>query len=110
VRAAGVLDEAAAASEETGERRWIPEIHRQRAALARDAGDDAGAVAELLLALEVAQSQDDRLLELRAALDLARLHRDRGDAGRARDLLRPIIERFPERSDIADLREAAAFL
>jgi class 3 adenylate cyclase/tetratricopeptide (TPR) repeat protein len=110
VRAAGVLDEAAAAAEETGERRWIPEIHRQRAALARHAGDDAGAVAELLLALDVAQSQDDRLLELRTALDLARLHRDQGGARRARDLLRPIIERFPERSDIADLREAAAFL
>jgi class 3 adenylate cyclase/tetratricopeptide (TPR) repeat protein len=60
--------------------------------------------------LAVAQSQNARSLELRAAKDLARLRRDQGRLTEARELLAPVYGWFTEGFDIADLREAAALL
>ena len=60
--------------------------------------------------LAVAQSQKARSLELRAAADLARLHRDEGHLAEARALLAPIYEWFTEGFETADLNEAAALL
>jgi hypothetical protein len=56
-----------------GELQWIPEIHRQRALLARDAGDSTAARAELTLGLEIARAQGNRLLETWVERDLASL-------------------------------------
>jgi class 3 adenylate cyclase/tetratricopeptide (TPR) repeat protein len=65
------LDEVAAVAEATGELQWIPEIHRQRAAIARDAGDAATARAELERAAEIANTQGNQLLGSWVARDLA---------------------------------------
>ena len=60
--------------------------------------------------LAVAQSQKARSLELRAAADLARLHRDQGRCDGARDLLAPVYVWFTEGFDTQDLKEAKALL
>jgi tetratricopeptide (TPR) repeat protein len=58
----------------------------------------------------VAQSQKARSLELRAGVDLARLHRDQGRCAQARDLLSPIYDWFTEGFDTPVLKEAKALL
>jgi predicted ATPase len=56
--------------------------------------------------LAVAQSQKARSFELRAAADLARLHRDQGRLAEARDLLAPVYGWFTEGFDTPDLKDA----
>jgi len=61
-------------------------------------------------ALAVAKSQKARSLELRAAADLARLHRDQGRLAAGHDLLTPVYGWFTEGFDTQDLREAKVLL
>jgi predicted ATPase len=61
-------------------------------------------------AIECARSQQARSLELRAAIDLARLHASQGGNEAAVETLKPVYEQFTEGFDTADLREAKAFL
>ncbi|OKO70101.1 adenylate/guanylate cyclase domain-containing protein [Bradyrhizobium sp. NAS96.2] len=61
-------------------------------------------------ALEIARGQNARLLELRAASSLARLWRDQGKHGKARDLLAPVYGWFTEGFDTLDLKQAKALL
>ena len=49
-------------------------------------------------------------LELRAAISLARLRRDRTKHAPVRDMVLPIYERFEEGFDTVDLREAQGLL
>ena len=60
--------------------------------------------------LEIARMQKARLLELRAAMSLARLWRDQGKAQQARELLAPVYGWFTEGFDTLDLKEAKALL
>jgi predicted ATPase len=50
------------------------------------------------------------LLQLKASVSLARLWRDQGRRGDARDLLGPIYNWFTEGFDAPDLKEAKALL
>ena len=62
-------------------------------------------------ALAIAQRQESMLLELRAAISLARLWAERGlDRSKAHELLAPIYARFTEGFDTLDLKEAKALL
>ena len=61
-------------------------------------------------ALEIARGQEATSLELRAAMSLARLWRQQGDAGRALPLLGSVYSRFREGFESGDLREAKALL
>jgi predicted ATPase len=61
-------------------------------------------------ALAVAQSQQAKSLELRAAMSLARLQRDQGKVQQARELLAPVYGWFTEGFDTRDLKEAKALL
>ena len=61
-------------------------------------------------ALSIAREQEARLWELRAAVSLARLHRDQHGHGEARDLLAPVYDWFTEGFETPDLREAKALL
>jgi len=61
-------------------------------------------------AIQTAQSQQAKLLELRAATDLARLWGERGRRGEAHDLLTPLYGWFTEGFDTADLKDAKALL
>jgi predicted ATPase len=60
--------------------------------------------------LAKARQQNARSLELRAAISLARLRRDRSKRTEARDLLAPVYGWFTEGLDTADLKEAKALL
>ncbi len=61
-------------------------------------------------ALSIAQEQDAKLWELRAAASLAKLRRDQGRCAEARDLVAPVYGWFTEGFDTPDLKEAKALL
>ena len=61
-------------------------------------------------ALSIAQEQEAKLWELRAAVSLARLRRDQCRRTEARDLLAPVYAWFTEGFDTQDLKEAKALL
>jgi predicted ATPase len=74
----------------------------------------AGTASEAETAIEnginVARRQNAKSWELRAAMSMARLWRDRGRRAEARDLLAPIYGWFTEGFDTRDLQEARALL
>jgi adenylate cyclase len=102
--ARGVLDAALSTAAERGELWWTAELHRLRGLV------DDTPEPWLLRALEIARSQSSRSLELRAAMSLARLWRDRGEPKRGHALLSPIYGGFVEGHHSADLSEARALL
>ncbi|MBR0799278.1 AAA family ATPase [Bradyrhizobium jicamae] len=61
-------------------------------------------------ALAIARQQQAKSWELRAAMSLARLWRDQGKVGEARELLEPVYGWFTEGFDTRDLQEAKALL
>jgi tetratricopeptide (TPR) repeat protein len=63
-----------------------------------------------LKALDIARRQQTLSWELRAAMSLCRLWRDRRAGAKIRDLLLPIYERFTEGFDTPELREARDLL
>jgi predicted ATPase len=127
-----VAAEALALVEATGERFYEAELHRLRGELLRRQEAGAGrpspaepaaarphdpapfglAEAEACFhrALDVARRQGAKSFELRAALSLARLLRDRGERAEGRRLLAATFGWFTEGRDTPDLRDARAFL
>jgi predicted ATPase len=94
----------------TGERVWEAELHRVNA-LVLLAGNDLGSAEEVLRqSIRVAQAQQAKSLELRAATSLARLWGEMGRRSEARELLAPVYGWFTEGFDTADLKEAKALL
>jgi predicted ATPase len=73
-------------------------------------GDRSAAEQSYHQALAVAKRQSAKLWELRAAVSLARLWRDRGKCVKARGLLAPIYGWFTEGFDAPVLIEAKALL
>ena len=61
-------------------------------------------------ALAVARQQQAKSWELRSAMSMARLWRDQGKRGEARELLAPVYGWFTEGFDTLDLKEAKALL
>jgi predicted ATPase len=104
------IDEALERSHRTAER-WVePELYRRRAQLrvAAPSKELAGAIGDLVRALEAARAMKARLWELRAARDLARLWAEQGRRQKAYDLLAPVYGWFTEGFDTADLKDAKA--
>jgi predicted ATPase len=60
--------------------------------------------------LSIAEEQEAKLRELRAATCLARLRRDQGRRAEGRDLLAPVYGWVTEGFDTLDLKEAKALL
>jgi predicted ATPase len=102
--ARGVLDAALATAAANGELWWAPELYRLRGLL------DELPEPWFLRAVEIAQSQSSRSLELRASMSLARLWRARGELERGRTLLSTVYERFTEGRESADLIEVRTLL
>jgi choline dehydrogenase-like flavoprotein len=96
--------------ENTGERLFEAELYRLRGQLSIDLGKTSEAETALLRALAVACGQQARMWELRAAVSLARLHRDQGRRSKARNILAPVFGWFTEGFDTPDLKEARALL
>jgi predicted ATPase len=64
----------------------------------------------ITLQVVIAQNQQAKSFELRAATSLARLWQQQGKRVEARELLAPIYGWFTEGFDTADLQEAKALL
>jgi tetratricopeptide (TPR) repeat protein len=79
--------------EQSGERYWLADLYRLsgQVALQRENPDRARAEICFRKAIEVAQSQDARLLELRAATDLARLWQGARTTAEIRALIEPTL-------------------
>src|SRR5204863_1270531 len=82
------------------------EIRRLEGELLRLQGNEAAAEAAFRDALEIAQRQDARSLELRAATSWARLLRDRGRRDQARAALAPGYGEFTDADDRRERRSA----
>ena len=108
--AATLLDDALQIAERTGERWFLAELFRHKGQLLLRQGHIAAAEELYRKALSIAQEQEAKLWELRAAASLVRLRRDQGRHAEARDLLAPIYGWFTEGFDTPDLKEAKALL
>jgi predicted ATPase len=108
--AATQLDEALQIIEGTGERWFAAELNRYKCQLLLRQGHFEAAEELFCEALSIAQEQEAKLWELRAAASLARLRRDEGRHAEARDLLAPVYGWFTEGFDKPDLKEAKALL
>jgi predicted ATPase len=110
--ALAALDDALAKAAVSGERGWDAEIHRLRGELTGRLPhpDPAKAEDSFRTALAIAREQGTRGYEMRAATNLARLWREQGRRGEARDLLAPLYASFTEGFDTADLKEAKGLL
>ena len=96
--------------EATGERFWQAELHRVNGLVLLGQNDRDEAQASLQQAIRVAQTQQAKSLELRAAASLARLWGEQGRRAEASDLLGPVYGWFTEGFDTVDLKEAKALL
>jgi len=108
----GVLTEALALVDTTGERWYESECYRLKGALLLQQNTDNQAEAEACFhhALEIARSQQAKSFELRTATSLARRWQQQGKRQEAQDLLAPVYGWFTEGFDTADLREAKTLL
>jgi tetratricopeptide (TPR) repeat protein len=106
----GLLNEALQIVETTGEGFFEAELYRLRGLALLGAGKTSEAEAELRRALMVAQQQQARWWELRAAVSLAELLRDEGRYADAYSALKPIFDWFAEGFDRPDLKHAKALL
>jgi predicted ATPase len=124
-----VLDEAMATADANGEHYYDAEIYRLRgelllqqtvnrvhaAAVGKsvvDADSLARTTAEHCFteSIAIAQRQNAKSLQLRAAMSAARFYRDQGMREQARALLSQIHDTFTEGFDTKDLREAKVML
>jgi class 3 adenylate cyclase/predicted ATPase len=106
------VGEAQTALQTTKERWYEAEVNRITGELALQSPERDAAKAQACFehALSVAQQQQARSLELRAAMSMARLWSDQGKRDGARELLAPVYGWFTEGFDRRDLKEAKALL
>jgi len=105
-----LLDDALQIVERTGERWLEAELNREKGQLVLRQGHPVAAEGLYRKALSIARKQGAKLWELRAAVSLARLHRDQDRRAEAHDLLAPVYGWFTEGFDTPDLKEAKALL
>ena len=105
-----LLDEALQIAGRTGERWFAAELNRHKGQLLLRQGRAEAAEELYRKALAIAEEQEAKLWELRAATSLARLWGDQARPAEACDLLAPVYGWFTEGFDTADLKEAKALL
>jgi class 3 adenylate cyclase len=91
---------------------YAPEVLRIDGELILKSGapDSRQAERRFLNAIEIARSREEKSFELRAAMSLARLWRDRGQRAEAHRVLDEVYSWFTEGLDTADLRAAKTLL
>jgi class 3 adenylate cyclase/predicted ATPase len=87
-----------------------PELHRLRGEIMLAQGARLAGERSLHRAIELAQAQGAKLLELRAAVSLAKLRRDQGRPAEAIALLQPLDDWFQEGRDLPEIRETRTLL
>jgi predicted ATPase/tRNA A-37 threonylcarbamoyl transferase component Bud32 len=109
-----VLEEALALAARTGEGLYESELYRLRGELLLRGTDGAEAARraedDFRRALEIAQRQEARSLQLRAAMSLCRLQRRTGAAKEGGERVAEVQGWFTEGFDTPDLKEARALL
>jgi class 3 adenylate cyclase/predicted ATPase len=105
-----LLDEALQLAKRTGERWFAAELNRHKGQLLLRQGHPKAAEQLYRKALSIAEKQEAKLWELRAAVSLARLWEEQGRRAEACDLLAPVCDWFTEGFDTADLKEAKGLL
>lgn len=106
-----ILDEALSFAENTGAQYQYPELLRTKGELMLGLNPgNPSAEQWLCSSLLAAREEGTKMLELRAASSLARFHRDRGSASRARKELEPVYAWFTEGLGTPDLLEAGNLL
>jgi predicted ATPase len=97
---------------ETANKWFEAEVHRNAGEIVLKSPELDAAKAQTYFerAIAVARAQQTRSWELRAAMSMARLWRDRGKRDEARDLLAPIYGWFTEGFETLDLKQAKALL
>ena len=111
-RAIGILDEALATSDCTGDRAFEAELHRARGDILvkRDPANPAPAEDAFLTAIAVAKQQAARSFELRAALALAKLYQSTGRPVEAHAVLAPALDGFAPTTEMPETAEAQTLL
>jgi len=106
------IGEAMTVIETSKETAFEADVHRTAGEIALLSPEPDAAKAEACFerALAIARAQQAKSWELRAATSMARLWRDQGKPGEARDLLAPVYGWFTEGFDTRDLIEARALL
>jgi predicted ATPase len=106
------IDEAMTVVKTTRETWFEADIHRVAGEIALKLPQPEAAKAEVYFerALAVARGQHAKSWELRAAISMARLWRDRGKRDEARNLLAPVYGWFTEGLDTLDLKQGKALL
>ncbi len=108
-----MLAEALDFANNTGEGFYLPEVHRLKGEmllLQHNHGAAEEAASCFRQALDAARQQQAKPLELRAAINLARLWRDQGKIAEARELVAPVYGWFSEGFDTPDLMYAKTLL
>jgi tetratricopeptide (TPR) repeat protein len=109
--ALAALEEAFTESRQNAEHWWDAELYRLRGELIWAQGAEAAEVeAALHRSIEIAQSQQAKSLELRAATSLARLWQATGRSDAARHLIVPLYSWFTEGFDTPDLQTAQSLI
>jgi predicted ATPase/class 3 adenylate cyclase len=105
------LAEALTVVDRTGERFYEAELYRLKGELTlKQSSGQKEAEACLHKAIEIAQRQQAKSLELRAVMSLSRLWQQQGKKDEARQMLAEIYGWFTEGFDTKDLQEAKALL
>jgi predicted ATPase len=106
------LSKARAWADTTEEHFWLAEIYRLQGELfwRHDPTNIQNAEASFYQALKLAQRQQARSLELRAAMSVAQLRHSQGQTQAARELLAPVYASFTEGFQTHDLKNAQALL
>jgi predicted ATPase len=107
-----VLEEALTLVDKNEERWCEAEIYRLKGVLLLQQNSNIQAEAETCFhhAIHIAQNQQAKSFELRAATSLAKLWQRQGERHEAYDLLSPVYSWFTEGFDTADLKDAKALL
>ena len=106
------IAEAIAVMETTNEKWCDPQVHQLAGEIALMAPDPDNAKVEshFQRAITLAQAQQAKSFELRAATGMARLWHYQGKVDQARELLAPVYGWFTEGFDTRDLTEAKELL
>lgn len=106
-----ILEEGLIFCASSGERCWLADVrHLHGEVLLHTTGDALEAETEFVAALRIAEGQNARLWQLRAATSLGRLWGEQGERQKGYDLLFPVYDWFTEGFDTRDLIEAKALL